>query len=322
MADAAKSKDQAKSQSRQVGTPKGSRAVTKQSKSSTGVIAWVAVFVVVAIIAVVVIVGVTNKKSTSGNGGFTPAPASVVTPVVSIPMSTYNAIGISGPNVNANPIVVSSAVNGGTTPPLQRLKNPVGQLLPGVFYNGAEFCPYCAAERWGMVAALSRFGTWSHLGLTTSSSIDVSPNTNTFSFRNAQLMSSLIGFQSVENTTNQIDPKNPNAYTPLQSPNAVQRHIIAVYDNPPYASAAGYPFVSFGNQALIVTPTYSPDVLAGLNWQQISNLLKDPNNAVTQDIVASANYISASVCHIDGQQPAAVCSSSGVQAATKAIGFK
>ena len=36
-------------------------------------------------------------------------------------------------------------------------------------------------------------------------------------------------------------------------------------------------------------------------------------------IVAGANYLSASVCHIDGQHPASVCASKGVTAATKAL---
>ena len=34
---------------------------------------------------------------------------------------------------------------------------------PLVLYVGAEYCPYCAAERCAMVQALSRFGTFSNL---------------------------------------------------------------------------------------------------------------------------------------------------------------
>ena len=34
---------------------------------------------------------------------------------------------------------------------------------PLVVYIGAEYCPFCAAERWPMVVALSRFGTFSGL---------------------------------------------------------------------------------------------------------------------------------------------------------------
>ena len=37
---------------------------------------------------------------------------------------------------------------------------------PEVLYVGAEYCPFCAAERWPVVVALSRFGTWSGLSAT------------------------------------------------------------------------------------------------------------------------------------------------------------
>ena len=47
---------------------------------------------------------------------------------------------------------------------------------------GAEYCPYCAAERWAMAVALSRFGTFSDLRLIHSSSADIYPNTPTLSF--------------------------------------------------------------------------------------------------------------------------------------------
>lgn len=31
---------------------------------------------------------------------------------------------------------------------------------PYFLYVGGQFCPFCAAERWSMVKALSNFGTW------------------------------------------------------------------------------------------------------------------------------------------------------------------
>ena len=43
---------------------------------------------------------------------------------------------------------------------------------PGVLYIGAEFCPFCATERWAMVNALGRFGTFSGLKITNSSTTD------------------------------------------------------------------------------------------------------------------------------------------------------
>jgi len=43
---------------------------------------------------------------------------------------------------------------------------------------------------------------------------------------------------------------------------------------------------------------------------------------VSQQILVSSNYISASVCHIDGEMPASVCTSAGVKAAAAGIGLK
>jgi len=53
---------------------------------------------------------------------------------------------------------------------------------PVVIYVGAEYCPYCAAERWGIAVALSRFGTLSNLSATHSASNDIYPDTQTLSF--------------------------------------------------------------------------------------------------------------------------------------------
>ena len=57
----------------------------------------------------------------------------------------------------------------------------------------------------------------------------------------------------------------------------------------------------------------------GLTREQIASGLSDPTNPVTQAIVATSNYISASICKITGGQPANVCTSKGVQAAAKAM---
>ena len=62
------------------------------------------------------------------------------------------------------PQVSSTIAAGGVTDPLEpvtgcpaALTGPSGS--PELFYYGAEYCPYCAAERWSVVIALSRFGT-------------------------------------------------------------------------------------------------------------------------------------------------------------------
>ena len=72
-----------------------------------------------------------------------------------------------------------------------------------VTYIGAEYCPFCAAERWALTVALSRFGTFSGLAGTHSSSTDVYPDTQTLSFYGSHYTSPYLDFQPVEETTNQ-----------------------------------------------------------------------------------------------------------------------
>ena len=69
---------------------------------------------------------------------------------------------------------------------------------PLVIYIGAEYCPFCAAERWPLVTALSRFGTFTNLGATHSATNDVYPNTPTFSFKDAKYTSKYLALQTVE----------------------------------------------------------------------------------------------------------------------------
>src|SRR4029079_19324163 len=69
---------------------------------------------------------------------------------------------------------------------------------PKVLYVGAEYCPFCAAQRWPVVVALSRFGTWSGLRQTTSASGDVYPDPSTLSFHRAAYASDYLSFTGVE----------------------------------------------------------------------------------------------------------------------------
>ena len=63
---------------------------------------------------------------------------------------------------------------------------------PEVLFMGSEYCPYCAAQRWAMVSAVSRFGTFSGLTTTHSSSSDVDANTPTLTFYGSKYTSQYI----------------------------------------------------------------------------------------------------------------------------------
>jgi thiol-disulfide isomerase/thioredoxin len=253
--------------------------------------------VVAVLIVVVIFVFAAYKPgggAQSGSGTAQTAPTSVVSAVTGVSSQVSSAVGTGG---LADPL---QAVSGAAI-----LKGSSGK--PELLYMGAEYCPYCAAERWSMIVALSRFGTFKNLGLTTSSSTDVYPNTATFTFYKSSYSSPYLSFASVEETT-----RNPQ--TPLQTPTAQQQQLMSQYDAPPYSqSSGGIPFVDIGNQYVTSGAGYSPQLLAGLSQQQIAAKLSNPHDPVTQAIVGNANYLTAAICQMTGQQPGAVCSSASIQ---------
>jgi hypothetical protein len=194
-----------------------------------------------------------------------------------------------------------------------------------VLFVGAEYCPYCAAQRWATIIALSKFGTWSNLGNMTSSSKDIDPSTPTFTLAKATYTSKYLSFQSVEAYSNVPDAAT-DFYYPLQTPTKVQEKELATYDTSNYITAlsssqdGSIPFITFDNKFLTSGASYSPDVLQGLTRTQIATGLSDPTSPVTQAILASANYQIAAICSFTGNT-APVCSAKGTLTAKKAMGL-
>jgi hypothetical protein len=176
-----------------------------------------------------------------------------------------------------------------------------------MLYYGAEYCPYCAAERWPLIIALSRFGTLSGLKTTTSSSTDVYPNTPTFTFRSATYTSQYVDFQAVETTDRDRNP--------LESPTAAQQALVAKYD-----TSGSIPFIDFGNHYASSGAMYLPDVLSGMTWQAVADSLANANTAQAKAILGSANLITAAFCKLTTDQPTSVCSSTAIQAIEKTLG--
>jgi hypothetical protein len=175
---------------------------------------------------------------------------------------------------------------------------------PEVFYYGAEHCPYCAAERWSLIMAMSRFGEYKDLRLMKSGSApEAFPDTNTFTFLHSTYTSQYVDWASVESAdrTGQA----------LQTPTPEQQQIINTYDAPPYTQTAGsIPFISYANSYITVGAGYDTGSLQGLSWQQIASKLSDPNDPndpVTKNIAGNANYMTAAICHSTNNEPASVC---------------
>jgi hypothetical protein len=257
---------------------------------------------VVAVIAVLVVVGLVTRRGGGGGSPLDgrPVAPSVLADVAGVPGAVLDAAGIRGAPL---PWGGASAVWRGAG----------GRVV--VYYYGAEYCPYCAASRWALVAALARFGTWSGLEYMTSSTTDVDPATPTFTFVHASYHSPYVEFLSVESTTNQ------GPQYPLQRPSPQEAAVLQRFGNTPYvpsAVAGTIPFIDVGNR-FIWSTLVDPALLHGQSWSAIAAAVHAGRGAVGQAVLAAANVLTAGVCALDGQRPAAVCSAPPVRAAERLL---
>jgi hypothetical protein len=274
--------------------------------------------VALVVLAVVVLVVV---KATGGSGGTTAAskvaagssvaittgtsalPTGVLADVTSVNPTTLSAIG--EPSATAAPIATGA-----------KTALTASNGKPEILFIGAEYCPYCAAERWSVVEALSRFGAFSGLSASHSSTSDVYPDTQTFSFYGATYTSTSLDFTSVELETNQA---SGDSYTTLQTPTSAEDALLSKYDKAPYTTQPGsIPFLDIDNKYISVGAGYSPQVLQGLSMQQIAAQLNDKSSAVAVAIDGEANRIVAAITAATGLQPGGAASAGTTSTATGA----
>jgi hypothetical protein len=267
---------------------------------------WLALGVVVAFVGTVVlvkVVGGTTSPVVPTN--LSAASPTVLQQVTHIPVSVYDKVGISSPVVPVVPPRVIRNLSALT------FEAPDGNHLPGVLYWGAEFSPFAAAQRWPLIAALSRFGRFSTLYDMNSSPTDFAPGTPTFTFRTTTFKSDWVVFRPYEA---QSDVQTPSGYQHLATLSGPDRALVVAFD-PTFA----YPFVNIGNRVIVTQANFSPEAFVGLTRDQIAADLSDATNPVTQAIVSSANYLTAGICASDGESPGRVCDTAGVSAASRAL---
>src|SRR5580700_8179452 len=225
---------------------------------------WLAGGSIVAVIAVVVafVLASSNGGSSGSTSGSTAPPptgsalTSVVAQLTSVPASALDQVGAGQTAANPTSITGAALTSGGK---------------PEMLYIGAEYCPYCAAERWAMIVALNRFGTFSGLAPIRSAAKDGGGNaepfplTPTWTFAKSSYTSSFVTFTPVEGYTN-IPDKATGFYTVLQPPTAAQQALLNKYDA---ANQGAIPFIDYGNRFLSVGASYNPGILSGLTWAQI-----------------------------------------------------
>ncbi|HUC95874.1 MAG TPA: DUF929 family protein [Candidatus Saccharimonadia bacterium] len=251
--------------------------------------------IIVGAIVVLFIIFLIVKSPTTNNPNApdTVASSSLLNKLYSIPTSVLNKVGSGTSSQKPEPI------SG------QPLQTSTG--LPKVLYMGAEYCPYCATERWAMVISLSRFGTFSNLKLTHSSTTDVYPDTQTFSFYGSSFNSTYFSFDPIELYSN---IPSGSGYTVLQKPTSLQQSLQNTYDAPPYVSSSdqgAIPFIYFAGKYLIVGATYSPQLLQGETYDQIAASLDNPSNPIAKGMLGAANNISAALCKLTNNKPLTAC---------------
>jgi hypothetical protein len=252
--------------------------------------------VVVLVVALLVVLLLPPSNGLQPVSSPTKVPASVLSAVTDPGLHAFATVGEGGQEGELSRLT-------GTKP----LTDSAGKTE--VIYVGGEFCPYCASERWSMIMALSRFGTFTGLKEMSSSSTDTDPSTSTFTFVDSTYTSQTVDFMPVEE-----EDQNQN---PLQTPSATVEQIFTTYDQQPYSDSAagepGFPFLDIGGHYVLYETSFDPVMLQGLSWKQIATDLGNLKSPVTLAIVGNANFLSAAICLADSNQPSSVCASSTIQ---------
>jgi hypothetical protein len=247
------------------------------------------VVAVVAVVAVLVIVGISNNSSSGALRE--PAPQAAVTKITNVPNSVL--IAAAGKISNLYPAVP------GITGPL----NSAGK--PELLYIGAEFCPFCAAERWPLIIALSKFGTFSNLQQTHSAVTD--GDVGTWSFYGSSYTSPYLTFTSVENET--------NTYKTLQTPTPSEQAVWTTNEKKYLGQGGSYPFIDIGGKYLMLSAQYDDSIVYNKTFSDILSTVGSNNNTVGASIDAAAASMTKYICDVTGNKPASVCSQfSGVKA--------
>ena len=245
-----------------------------------------------AIISMSLVVGLYFALSSGGS----PLDKYIGLPVTSADMASISRLSNAAYGPSGASLLVTSGQN-------QNFRNATGQPYvsggkPIVVYIGADFCPYCATERWSLVLSLSRFGNFSNLHYMTSASNE--GDYATFTFTGSSYSSKWVVFQPFEQ-----EDRNHAQLTTVPS------NYSAEFTN-------SYPFVNFGNRYLLQTLIPDTSIIAGKNWTQILSSISasDSTGSVLKE---GANAITAVVCRLTNNLPSNVCNQSSV--VSSAIGL-
>ncbi len=257
-------------------------------------IAGSATAVIVVVIAVVIFAALRAPKATQTSAKSSGTVSDVLAKDLSgVPASAYDAVGVGTAQGNV-------------------IKAKAGDVVlkdgkPRIVYVGAEFCPFCASERWSLVTALSRFGTFTGLDYALSSASDTPASVPTVSFKDAKFTSDYLSFESYEVSDRDQKPLQtlPDDVAALQKADDPQGSI---------------PYIFFAGKAFQSGSIYDGSVLGDNPQDTIAAQVTDPTTAIAKGVLGGANLTTARLCTLTDNKPADVCTSAGVKAAAAAAG--
>jgi hypothetical protein len=245
-----------------------------------------------------------------------PALAGLITEVTTVPMSALRSASGGQGYVGSLPAASSSGnsasssimVFAGLSAPTVVYGSPLSSGgKPEVLYVGTEFCPYCVAESWSLIVALSRFGQFTGLHTSRSPSFEDIAPIDGWTFYGSSYASSYLAFAPVETYSNVLvkpadDPGSAKSYRPLQRLTPAEQAVMTQYDK-----ARQTPFIDFGGTATELGASIEPTVLSGLTWSQIAADLRRPASTAGAALLFAAGTLTSELCQLTDDHPAAVC---------------
>jgi hypothetical protein len=222
-----------------------------------------------------------------------------------------------GGGSDANATAASGSVPAGSQRPadaasvaLDQVRRESGEPLldggrPLIFFMGAQWCPFCASERWALVEATSRFGRWSGLGeLRSREGQDYFASLPTYDLTRATYTSRYLSLRHKELAT--VDGES------LQKLGSFEERLVDGYDERgsiPFLFASGPP------GRYTVELGFSPGLLTGLTFAALhKEVAAEAATPAVEAIDGQTDAITALICKLDGRQPASVCAKGSIPA--------
>lgn len=162
---------------------------------------------------------------------------------------------------------------------------------PIIVYIGADYCPFCAMERWSLTIALMRFGNFSDLRYMTSGFSD--GDYSTVTYYPTTYHSSYLFFQPFEvrarDSSVILQPLPANYSAAFKS-----------------KGNSAFPFLNFANKYYLSGAPIDPSALGSLNQTQIIASIQSANT-LGSEIKQGANIFTELICKTTGDRPSSVC---------------